>query len=112
MSPDEARLARAILAEAGPGELVAASSREWWSATFSGLHHRLGLLACAEVRDRIGHLMPDRLCVPGAMVADLRVIGSEAAADGLLVTVEATTVRPCRAARHGTRPPVFSFEGP
>jgi len=93
--PDEARLARAILGRAGVAAVCVAESREWRTATFAGLHHRMDVVATAEAGRGLARLAPEALRVPGQIVADLRVVASVPAGAAVRLTLEALVVHAC-----------------
>lgn len=93
MSAD-ARLLRAIADRAdGPIAVVAAASRPWRSATFSGARHALAVTLGEDAAERLSRSLADaELRLPGHLVAALDVVGREPAGGGTVLRIEALTI--------------------
>lgn len=82
-------LVRALAAAGPPFELLEATSRDWFSATFTGARHviRLELAESAAAAAWLAGLPEAEFTLRGHFVADLR-----ARRDGDTVTIEALTI--------------------
>lgn len=87
------RLCAALLRHAAPAELRASGARPWASITFSGARHWLSLFvpgpAAAEMAQRLEAAEFD---LPGLLVADLAITGTQRVTGGALLSVEVLTV--------------------
>ena len=102
MSPNSAALLRALIARAGVTRdrilLIDAKATDWRSLTFNGERHELQLRVSGPSSGEVVARMCDGLeeseiDIPGAIVADIKVVGVEPTADGSSeIVVEALTV--------------------
>lgn len=77
-----------------PVAIVASTSVRWASATFTGARHGVTIDAPASdaLAQWLAALPEAEFCLPGHLVADLVIVGSETDAGVCRATIEALTV--------------------